>query len=117
MTNPAWAPALWSPTPWVDFPEEPPEPETDAELDYDAWAPAVYQAADWTCSCAASAWLLNSVGDERSPWDEWDVVRGAQATYRRRSPAYGPARATWPTSSGCSTRWATRSLEAALDPR
>ena len=94
-TNPAWAPALWSPTPWADFPEVPPEPETDSELDYDPWAPPVYQAADWTCSCASSAWLLNSVDDARGPWDEWAVVAALRsATYDGAvSPAYGLARA------------------------
>ena len=57
----------------------------------------MYQTADWTCSCASSAWLLNSVGDDRlgRRWQEWDVVnRLREATYPGAvSPSYGLARA------------------------
>ena len=75
MTNPPWAPALWSPTPWPPFPEELPPIEPPLGIDYQPFEPAVFQAADWTCSAASSAWMLNSVGDWQlgRKWDEWDV--------------------------------------------
>ena len=59
----------------------------------------------WACTrpptgrvaCASSAWLLNSVGDDRlgRRWQEWDVVnRLREATYPGAvSPSYGLARA------------------------
>lgn len=94
-TNPAWAPALWTPTPWPDFPPEPVAPEPI--LTYDPWYPAVFQTADWTCSCASSAWLLNSLGDDQlgRPWDEWSVVEALRAAtyFGAVSPNYGLARA------------------------
>ena len=97
MANPAWAPAVWTPNPWPPFPGVPPEPEPVPGFQYDAWAPAVIQTADWTCSCASSAWLLNSVSDGRlgRPWNEWDVVDSLRAaTYAGAvSPDYGLARA------------------------
>jgi hypothetical protein len=95
-TAAVWAPtSAWSP---ADQPPYPPEPTPGPiGLDYDAWAPAVLQSADWTCSCASSAWLLNSVGDARlgRPWDEWDVVNTLRATTYPGAvdPAYGLARA------------------------
>jgi hypothetical protein len=65
--------------------------------EYDPSTTVVYQSADWTCSCASSAWLLNSVGDGQlgRPWDEWDVVDALRdATYPEAvSPEYGLARA------------------------
>lgn len=90
-----WTPArLWQPTPQPPYPEPEPGPGLEG---YDPWAPAVYQTADWTCSCASSAWLLNSVGDMRwgHPWTEWDVVDSLrQATYYGAvSSDYGLARA------------------------
>jgi hypothetical protein len=97
-TNPVWAPALWTPTPWPDFPfVAPEEPLPPAGIEYDAWEPAVFQHADWTCSCASSAWILNSLGDDQveGGWDEWDVVETLRdATYEGAvSPNYGLARA------------------------
>lgn len=100
MANPVWAPALWTPNPFPPFPDDPPEPEPpppETGITYDQWTPAVYQNADWTCSCAASAWMLNSLGDRRlgQPWDEWDVVQTLRdTTYQAAvSPLYGLARA------------------------
>jgi len=98
MTNPVWAPALWTPMPWPPFPEEPPAPEpAPPDLDYNLWEPTVYQYADWTCSCAASSWILNSLGDLRlgRKWNEWDVVETLrEATYERAvTSSYGLARA------------------------
>lgn len=94
MTNPVWAPAMWVPSPFP-LPEQPPPPEPGVE--YDASEPTVYQTADWTCSCASSAWLLNSLGDDMlgRPWNEWDVVDMLRsATYPGAvSPDYGLARA------------------------
>jgi len=96
-TNLAWAPALWTPTPWPAFPDEPEEPEPVPDFDYDPWAPPVFQTADWTCSCASSAWLLNSIADDHigRPWNEFDVVDALRAAtyYGAVSPAYGLARA------------------------
>lgn len=91
-----WAPARpWTPTEQPPYPPDPPEPE--AGIEYNAWAPAVIQTADWTCSCASSAWLLNSVSDDLwgRPWTEWDVVDTLrEATYYGAvSPDYGLARA------------------------
>ena len=91
-----WAPARpWTPTQQPPYPTDPPQP--DPELGYDPWTPAVIQSADWTCSCASSAWLLNSVGDDRlgRPWTEWDVVDALRAAtyYGAVDPAYGLARA------------------------
>jgi hypothetical protein len=91
--------AIWSPSqPWAPTPEPPfPEPPDEILAEYDPWTPAVIQTADWTCSCASSAWLLNSLGDDRlgRPWNEWDVVDSLRAaTYPGAvDPAYGLARA------------------------
>jgi hypothetical protein len=89
-----WTP-LWNPTPQEPYPPDP-EPPTP-QLAYDPWAPAVLQTADWTCSAASSAWLLNSVGDASlgHEWGEWDVVEALRdATYEGAiSPSYGLARA------------------------
>lgn len=97
MANPVWAPAVWTPTTWPPFPHVPPEPEPAPGLEYDPWEPPVIQTADWTCSCASSAWLLNSVGDDRlgREWNEWDVVDALRAAtyYGAVSPDYGLARA------------------------
>lgn len=98
MTNPVWAPALWSPLPF-SLPEDPgpTQPENSDELEYDPWEIGVYQTADWTCSCASSAWLLNAIGDRRlgRRWQEWDVVDALRnATYWGAvTPSYGLARA------------------------
>ena len=66
-------------------------------IEYDPWEPAVFQHADWTCSCASSAWILNSLGDTQlgGAWDEWDVVNTLrEVTYEGAvSPNYGLARA------------------------
>lgn len=95
MANPVWAPAIWVPHSWPSFPPEPPVPEP--ALEYDPDEPTVFQAADWTCSCASSAWILNSLSDDRfgRRWTEWDVVETLRAaTYEGAvSPAYGLARA------------------------
>ena len=91
----AWWTTLWQPTPQEPYPPDPPEPAP--EVEYDPWAPVVLQTADWTCSCASSAWLLNSLGnwDLGRPWNEWDVVDALRAaTYPGAvDPAYGLARA------------------------
>jgi hypothetical protein len=95
MPNPAWAPALWSPNPQPDFPPEPEPPEPG--IAYDPWETVVLQHADWTCSCASGAWILNSLGDYRwgRAWNEWDVVNTLRdMTYPGAvDPAYGLARA------------------------
>jgi hypothetical protein len=100
MANPVWAPALWTPNPFPPFPDQPPEPEPappQSGITYNPWTPAVYQRADWTCSCAASAWMLNSLGDTSlgHAWNEWDVVETLRATTYELavSPLYGLARA------------------------
>jgi hypothetical protein len=91
-----WVPSrAWTPT---EQPPYPPEPQPGPiGCTYDKTTPAVIQTADWTCSCASSAWLLNSLGDDRlgHPWDEWDVVDALRAaTYPGAvSPEYGLARA------------------------
>jgi hypothetical protein len=93
---PFWAPSRpWTP---AEQPPYPPEPQPGPiGCTYDRATPPVYQTADWTCSCASSAWLLNSVGDDRlgKPWDEWDVVEALRAaTYPGAvTPDYGLARA------------------------
>jgi len=96
MNNPVWAPAIWVPNLWPELPPEPEPPEPSVPA-YDPWTPAVIQSADWTCSCASSAWLLNSLGDLRlgRPWHEWDVVDSLRAAtyYGAVSPDYGLARA------------------------
>lgn len=93
--TPSWWTPVWQATSQAPYPPDPDEPEP--EMDYDPWTPAVIQTADWTCSCASSAWLLNSVGDDRlgRPWNEWDVVTALRdATYYGAvSPDYGLARA------------------------
>lgn len=91
-----WAPSrAWTPTQQPPYPPDPPEPQPIGG--YDANTPAVIQSADWTCSCASSGWLLNSVGDNRlgRPWNEWDVVDSLRAAtyYGAVSPDYGLARA------------------------
>jgi hypothetical protein len=90
-----WSPSrAWTPTPQPPYPDPSPEEPLAA---YDAWTPAVIQTADWTCSCASSAWVFNSLGDGRlgRPWNEWDVVDALRAaTYPGAvDPAYGLARA------------------------
>lgn len=94
MTTAWWTP-IWVATPEESYPPDPQPPEQ--QFQYDPWAPVVLQTADWTCSCASSAWLLNSVGDKRlgRPWNEWDVVNSLRAaTYPGAvDPAYGLARA------------------------
>jgi len=96
MTNAAvWAPSrAWTPTPQPPYPDPGPD---EPLASYDPSTPAVIQTADWTCSCASSAWLLNSLGDDRlgRPWTEWDVVDALRAaTYPGAvDPAYGLARA------------------------
>jgi len=91
-----WAPV----SPWLPASQEPypPEPQPGPiGCTYDQTTPAVIQTADWTCSCASSAWLLNSLGDDRlgRAWNEWDVVDHLRAaTYPGAvDPAYGLARA------------------------
>lgn len=87
-----WAPISWTPAPQPPYPDPGPE---DPLAGYDPWTTVVYQTADWTCSCAASAWLLNSIGDDRlgRPWNEWDVVNALRAaTYPKAvDPEYGLA--------------------------
>lgn len=94
MTTAWWTP-VWAPRAQEPYPD-PPQPP-DQGIVYDMWAPVVYQTADWTCSCASSAWLLNSLGDDRlgRPWNEWDVVDALRtATYPGAvDPSYGLARA------------------------
>jgi hypothetical protein len=91
----AWWTPVWKPTPQEPYP---PDPETPTqEFEYDPWEPAVIQTSDWTCSCASSAWILNSIGDFRlgRKWNEYDVVNALRtATYPGAvDPAYGLARA------------------------
>jgi len=91
----------WAPTqPWTPAKQEPypPEPQPGPiGCTYDETTPTVFQTADWTCSCASSAWLLNSLGDQTlgRPWNEWDVVNTLRATTYPGAvdPAYGLARA------------------------
>ena len=97
MSAPAifWAPTTsWAPAEQPPYPEPGPEPGLP---EYDSGTPTVFQTADWTCSCASSAWLLNSLSDDRlgHAWDEWDVVDTLRdATYPGAvSPEYGLARA------------------------
>lgn len=89
-----WTP-VWIPTPRAPFPPDPEEPRPG--IDYDPWTPVVLQTADWTCSCASSAWVLNSLHDGQlgRPWNEWDVVDHLRAAtyYGAVSPEYGLARA------------------------
>jgi hypothetical protein len=96
LSNPAWAPALWTPNPQPPFPDDP-GPPPEPGIEYDPWEPAVLQHADWTCSAASSAWLLNSLGDMQygRTWNEWDVVEALRdSTYAGAiSPDYGLARA------------------------
>jgi hypothetical protein len=92
---PAWWTTVWAPAATEPYP---PEPEPPSEgIAYDPSEPAVIQTADWTCSCASSAWLLNSLGDMRlgRKWNEWDVVDSLRAAtyYGAVSPDYGLARA------------------------
>ena len=91
----AWWTPVWVPTPQEPYPDPPEVPAQ--EIEYDPWTAVVYQTADWTCSCASSAWLLNSLGDNRlgRSWNEWDVVDALrEATYYGAvSPDYGLARA------------------------
>lgn len=91
----SWWTPVWTPRAAEPYP---PDPEPPGQgITYDPWAPAVLQTADWTCSCASSAWLLNSLGDDRlgRAWNEWDVVDALRAaTYPGAvSPDYGLARA------------------------
>jgi hypothetical protein len=96
MTSAAlWAPSrAWTPTPQPPYPDPGPDEPLAA---YDPSTPAVIQTADWTCSCASSAWLLNSMSDDRlgRAWNEWDVVDALRAAtyYGAVDPAYGLARA------------------------
>jgi hypothetical protein len=91
----AWWTPVWVPTAQPDYPPEPKPGPIGCE--YNPATPVVLQHTEWTCSCASSAWLLNSVGDDRlgRPWNEMDVVQALRdATYPGAvSPAYGLARA------------------------
>ena len=91
----AWWTPVWTPRAVEPYPPEPESPAQDFE--YDEWTAVVYQTADWTCSCASSAWLLNSIGDGRlgRPWNEWDVVDALRSAtyYGAVTPEYGLARA------------------------
>ena len=95
MTRSRWWTPLWEPWEVEPYPPDPVPP--DPQVIYDPYVPAVIQTADWTCSCASSAWLLNSLGDYQMghPWTEWDVVDVLRdATYPGAvDPAYGLARA------------------------
>ena len=90
-----WWTTVWKAREQEPFPPQPEPPELG--IAYDPWVPPVYQQADWTCSCASSAWLLNSLSDNRlgRPWNEWDVVDALRAAtyYGAVSPDYGLARA------------------------
>jgi hypothetical protein len=90
----AWWTPVWAPRPQEPYPPDPEPP--DQGFVYDVWEPAVIQTADWTCSCASSAWLLNAIGDDRlgRAWNEFDVVDTLRAaTYPGAvDPAYGLAR-------------------------
>jgi hypothetical protein len=86
-------PTVWTPPDWV-----PPRPDVPT-LEFDRNEPAVIQTADWTCSCAALAWVMNALGVEApdgGKWDEWVGVEelrrvaGANAV----SPSYGLAYAS-----------------------
>lgn len=78
----------WAPDPW-------PEPAPPA-FDFDRNEPAVIQSADWTCSCASLAWVMNALGVEApdgGKWDEWDGVNELRRLcgYSAVSPDYGLA--------------------------
>jgi hypothetical protein len=91
----AWWTPVWVPTPQEPYPPDP-QPPVEGFV-YAPSEPAVIQTADWTCSCASSAWLLNAVGDDRlgRAWNEFDVVDTLRAAtyYGAVDPAYGLARA------------------------
>ena len=71
------SPRLWATamsTPWVPPPIL--APEVNPNKNY----PVVLQSADWTCSCAALAWVMSALGVPSPsngpgvPWTEWDGV-------------------------------------------
>ncbi|MBO0884499.1 MAG: hypothetical protein J2P17_30035 [Mycobacterium sp.] len=54
------------------------------------------QTADWTCSCASLAWVMNALGvgaPSGGKWDEWDGVNELRRLcgYSAVSPDYGLA--------------------------
>lgn len=79
---------VWTPEPW-------PEPAPPA-FHFDRNEPAVRQSADWTCSCASLAWVMNALSVDApngGKWDEWqavDVLRGL-CGYSAVTPEYGLA--------------------------
>ena len=72
--------ALWTPNrPWEPDPWPGPQPGGFAP---NRDEPAVRQSADWTCSAASLAWVMNACGIPApgtgvitpKKWDEWDGV-------------------------------------------
>jgi hypothetical protein len=86
-------PTIWQPEPWP-LPSEPPA------LQFDRLEPRVDQSADWTCSCASLAWVMNALGvaDPASGrrWDEWTAVSELHriAGQAAVTPQYGLAYAS-----------------------
>jgi hypothetical protein len=88
------AAALWAPPVWTAPEPEPPPPDF---LVWQADEPTVYQASDWTCSCAAAAWVMNTLGVPDpvlgGEWTEWSAVSELRRVcgYGAVTPEYGLA--------------------------
>ena len=80
----------WAPEPW-------PEPTPPAPgFTFDRGEPAVRQSADWTCSCASMAWVMNALSVDApsgGKWNEWTGVDELRRIcgYSAVSPEYGLA--------------------------
>ena len=91
----------WAPEPW-------PEPTPPAPgFTFDRGEPAVRQSADWTCSCASMAWVMNALGvdaPDGGKWNEWTGVDELRRIcgYLRCHPTTG-----WPTATGRTSRRST----------
>lgn len=86
--------ALWAPVRWTAPAPEPPPPD---QLVWNRAEPTVFQSAAWTCSCAAAAWVMNSLGvpapDGGASWTEWTAVDELRRIcgYAAVTPEYGLA--------------------------
>ena len=92
MTSPA---TLWAPVQWTAPEPEPPPPD---QLAWNRDEPTVFQTVSWTCSCAAAAWVMNSLGvptprRDAAKWNEWTAVDELRRICGDRavSPEYGLA--------------------------
>jgi hypothetical protein len=74
-----------------------PAPTLPVDLNPDRDSPTVLQSADWTCSCASMAWVMNALrvpSPDGGAWNEFHAVnelRRITGVYGAVTPEYGLA--------------------------